>query len=77
MSVRVTEIAIHPFREDEDGWYNTGGEGPEDGWNVHAFGEAGDDTAIFEDEDFDDYESACAFALELSDIYGVEIDHRY
>lgn len=77
MACQITEIAIHPFREDEDGWYNTGGDGPEDGWNVHAFGDADGEAAILEDENFDDYESAWAFALELSDNYGVEIDHRY
>lgn len=78
MLARITEIAIHPFRVDEEnGWHNTGGEGEEDGWNVHSFGKFNGEDDIFDDEDFTDYDSAWAFALELSERYGVGIDHRY
>lgn len=77
-SFKITEVAIYPFREDEEnGHYNTGGEGEEDGWDVHSFGNCDGGCDILDDEDFDDYETAWAFALELSERYGVYIDHRY
>ena len=43
------------------------------GWSVSTWSSVDVDI----DEEFDDYETAIARAVELADQYGVEIDHRY
>jgi hypothetical protein len=82
MTIEVTEVCIHPFTIGEDGGaFNTYAEGLTDaeidGWNVHAFGEKDGDPDDFDEQDFDDFETAWAYAETLAEKYDVEIDERW
>lgn len=80
-SVRVEEVQIHPWAEDENGrlfnpWCSDKN-GKDAGWNVHSFASAGEgDIYIIDDVDFDDYDTAIEHAKALAEKYGVPLHRR-